>query len=45
MRKVILLMHTSPDEFVGGCNGEMDWITMDDEIFEDAINLAVYQFL
>jgi dihydrofolate reductase len=39
-RKVMAFMHVSLDGFVAGLNGEMDWITMDDEIFEDAINLA-----
>lgn len=33
-------MHVSLDGFVAGPNGEMDWITMDDEIFEDAIDLS-----
>jgi dihydrofolate reductase len=40
MRKVILLMHTSLDGFVAGPEGEMDWISMDEAIFEDAIGLA-----
>jgi dihydrofolate reductase len=34
MRKVILFMHTSLDGFVSGLNGEMDWIKVDDELFE-----------
>jgi dihydrofolate reductase len=34
MRKVVFLMHTSVDGFVAGPNGEMDWIKVDDEIFE-----------
>jgi dihydrofolate reductase len=29
-------MHTSLDGFVGGPNGEMDWIDVDDEMFEYA---------
>lgn len=29
-------MHTSLDGFVAGQNGEMDWIIVDDEIFEYA---------
>ncbi|EQA35614.1 riboflavin biosynthesis protein RibD C-terminal domain protein [Leptospira inadai serovar Lyme str. 10] len=33
MRKVSLLAHASLDGFVGGPNGEMDWISHDDEIF------------
>lgn len=36
MRKLILFMHTSLDGFVAGPNGEMDWIIVDDEIFEYA---------
>jgi len=34
MRKVILLMHVSLDGFVGGPNGEMNWIKADEELFE-----------
>ncbi len=40
MRHIISFMHVSLDGFVAGSRGEMDWITMDDEIFEDAINLV-----
>ena len=36
MRKLVLFMHTSLDGFVAGPNGEMDWITVDDEMFEYA---------
>lgn len=36
MRKIILCMHTSLDGFVGGPNGEMDWIKISAEIFERA---------
>ncbi len=36
MRKLILCMHTSVDGFVAGPNGEMDWIHVDDEIFDYA---------
>jgi len=32
--KLISLMHLSLDGFAAGPNGEMDWITMDQEIFE-----------
>jgi dihydrofolate reductase len=32
MRKVILAMQISLDGFVGGPNGEMDWVTMSDEM-------------
>ncbi len=36
MRKLVLLMHTSLDGFVAGPNGEMDWIYVDDEMFNIA---------
>ena len=32
MRKIIFLMHVSLDGLVAGPNGEMDWITYDDEV-------------
>lgn len=34
MRKVVLFMHVSLDGFVGGPNGELEWINVDNEIFE-----------
>lgn len=34
MAKLISLMHLSFDGFAAGPHGEMDWITMDQEIFE-----------
>jgi dihydrofolate reductase len=34
MRKLVLFMHVSLDGFVAGPNGEMDWIHVDDEIFD-----------
>jgi len=34
MRHLIFFMHTSLDGFVAGPNGEMDWIKVDEEIFE-----------
>jgi dihydrofolate reductase len=34
MRKVILLMHASLDGFVAGPKGEMNWIKVDEELFE-----------
>jgi len=34
MRKVISFMHVSLDGFVAGPNGEMDWIKVDEEIFD-----------
>lgn len=38
MRKIISFMHVSLDGFVSGPNEEMNWIIMDDEIFQDAID-------
>ncbi|MBS1759390.1 MAG: dihydrofolate reductase family protein [Bacteroidetes bacterium] len=34
MRKLIVAMHTTLDGFVAGQNGEMNWINVNDEIFE-----------
>lgn len=34
MRNLLFFMHTSLDGFVAGPNGEMDWIFVDDEIFD-----------
>ena len=34
MRNLIFFMHTSLDGFVTGPNGEMDWIQLDDDIFD-----------
>jgi dihydrofolate reductase len=34
MRHLIFFMHTSLDGFVAGPNGEMNWIRVDDEIFD-----------
>src|SRR5436853_7158414 len=36
MRRLVLFMHTSVDGFVAGLNGEMDWINVDDDMFEYA---------
>jgi dihydrofolate reductase len=36
MRRLVLFMHTSLDGFVGGPSGEMDWIDVNDEMFEYA---------
>ncbi|MDO6431395.1 dihydrofolate reductase family protein [Flavitalea sp. BT771] len=36
MRKIISFMHVSLDGFVAGPNGEMDWIQVDDAIFDYA---------
>ncbi len=48
MRKIISFMHISLDGFTAGPNGEMDWIKIDDEIFDLAYqvtemsDLAIY---
>jgi dihydrofolate reductase len=34
MRKIVLLMHVSLDGFVAGPNGEMDWIKLDDRLWD-----------
>ena len=34
MRNLIFFMHTSLDGFVAGLNGEMDWIKLDDALFD-----------
>ncbi|MBK8503169.1 MAG: dihydrofolate reductase family protein [Saprospiraceae bacterium] len=34
MRRIISFMHISLDGFVAGLNGEMDWIKVDEEIFD-----------
>ncbi len=34
MRNLIFFMHTSLDGFVAGPNGEMNWINVDEEIFD-----------
>ncbi|WP_205510523.1 dihydrofolate reductase family protein [Longitalea arenae] len=34
MRRLVSFMHVSLDGFVAGPNGEMDWIKVDDEIFD-----------
>src|SRR4030095_2530899 len=49
MRKLTLFMHTSLDGFVAGPKGEMDWINVDDEIFDyagketDRADAALYE--
>ena len=34
MRKIISFMHISLDGFVAGLNGELDWVKVDEEIFD-----------
>jgi dihydrofolate reductase len=36
MRRLVLFMHVSLDGFVAGPNGEMDWIKVDDQMFDYA---------
>lgn len=36
MKKVVAFMHLSLDGFVAGPNGEMDWIKVDEDIFDYA---------
>ncbi len=36
MRKLILFMHVTLDGFTAGPNGEMDWINVDDDMFDFA---------
>ncbi|GEP92127.1 dihydrofolate reductase family protein [Chitinophaga terrae (ex Kim and Jung 2007)] len=38
MRKIVSFMHVSLDGFVAGPNGEMNWIKVDEELFEYASN-------
>jgi dihydrofolate reductase len=38
MRKIVVFMHVTLDGFVAGPKGEMDWINIDDDIFEYAGN-------
>jgi len=48
MRKIILSEHIALDGFVAGSNGEMDWIKLDDEMFDfvkkftDEADIALY---
>lgn len=41
MRKVVLFMHTSLDGFTSGPKGEMDWINIDEEMFDYAAKRTV----
>lgn len=36
MRKLVVFLHTSLDGFVAGPNGEMDWINVDEQMFDYA---------
>jgi dihydrofolate reductase len=37
MRKIVLFMHTSLDGFVAGSKGEMNWIIVDETLFDYAL--------
>jgi hypothetical protein len=41
-RKIISFMHISLDGFVAVLNGEMNWIKVDEEIFE---HVGIFDFL
>ncbi|MEO5910514.1 MAG: dihydrofolate reductase family protein [Pelobium sp.] len=41
MRKIISFMHISLDGFVAGPNGEMDWIKVDEELFDHVGNRII----
>ena len=40
MKKIVLFMHTSLDGFVAGPNGEMNWINVEKEIFDEATKVT-----
>jgi dihydrofolate reductase len=40
MKNLVLFVHTSLDGFVAGPQGEMDWITVNDEIFDFVTHLT-----
>lgn len=40
MKNVVLFVHTSLDGFVAGPQGEMDWVTVNDEIFDFVTHLT-----
>src|SRR5579872_5289902 len=48
MRRLVLLEHISLDGYLAGPNGDMDWISVDDELWDyvtpiiDAADTAVY---
>ncbi|RFS19348.1 dihydrofolate reductase [Chitinophaga silvatica] len=48
MRKILSFMHVSLDGYVAGPNGEMDWIKLDDKLFDyvgertNTVDLALY---
>jgi dihydrofolate reductase len=40
VKNLVLFVHTSLDGFVAGPQGEMDWITVNDEIFDFVTHLT-----
>jgi len=44
LRKIILSLHTSLDSFVADIKGNVDWINIDDEIFESVGLLTYYLY-
>ncbi len=40
MRSLVYFMHASLDGFVAGLNGELNWVTVDDEIFDFVTTLT-----
>src|ERR1700751_2203962 len=48
MRKIIVAMHVTLDGFTAGINGEMNWINLDEKLFDfvgnltDSADMALY---
>jgi dihydrofolate reductase len=40
MRSLVFFMHASLDGFVAGLNGELDWVSVDDELFDFVATLT-----
>ena len=38
---IISFMHLSPDGFVAGLNGEMNWIKVDEEVFFKNLHIVL----
>ena len=45
MRKIVVSVHMSLDGFVAGPNGEMDWIHVDEDLFNHIVNLTNWRML
>ena len=41
-RNLIFFMHTSLDGFVAGPNGELDWVKVDEELFDFVATMTAY---